>query len=223
MRAGGVSRGPFAGLNLDDRQDDAHDVAENRRRLAAAFGRSPEQIARLDQVHGTEVRRARRGVQEGDALVSDDPSLLLAIGTADCYPLLIADAEAGVVGAAHAGWRGTVGDIARHTVNEMVKLGARPERMWAAIGVGISQAQYTVGSEVAAAFEAADLEDCLDGPRLDLRRANLTLLTRTGLRPEHISTFSACSTEPAFYSYRRDNGRTGRMWAVVSAPLEAGQ
>ncbi|WP_425145646.1 polyphenol oxidase family protein [Deinococcus sp.] len=223
LRAGGVSAGVYAGLNLDDRplnghQDDPLAVAENRARLTAALGFGPQQLSRLDQVHGLDVVRARAGVQTADAQVTDQPGLLLAIGTADCYPLLLEDPDAGVLGAAHAGWRGTLGDIAGRSVRAMTALGARPERIRAAVGPGICAAQYQVGPEVAARFEEADLgEFVTPGLQLDLCAANLHLLTRAGLRPEHLWASGRCSTEPDFYSYRRDGGVTGRMWAVIGA------
>ena len=126
-RAGGVSVGAYAGLNLDDREDDPQAVAENRLRLAAALGFAPARVARLHQVHGSDVREARPSVQEGDALVSREPGLLLAIGTADCYPILLADEAAGVVGAAHAGWRGTLERVAVERIVLMIS--HRPEAL----------------------------------------------------------------------------------------------
>ena len=232
-RSGGVSVGPFAGLNLDDRQDDVQAVAENRRRLVAELGFGPEQVSLLTQVHGTEVVQARTGEQQtADAQVTDRPGMLLAIATADCYPVLLEDPLAGVVGAAHAGWRGTVGDVVGQTVQAMCRLGARPERIRAAVGPGISAARYPVGPEVAGAFRQAGLEQFLsvlpvgsdtpdpqhDAQCLDLCAANLFLLERAGLEPAHLWASGRCSTEADFYSYRRDAGITGRMWAVIGYP-----
>src|SRR6476660_9567706 len=116
-RAGGVSTGDFRGLNLDDRQDDPQAVARNRALLTGSLGFEAANVARLTQVHGTAVVSVTEsGVWEGDALVTATPGVLLAIGTADCYPLLLQDAEAGVIGAAHAGGKGTLGRIAEKTV-----------------------------------------------------------------------------------------------------------
>ncbi len=226
-RRGGVSVGPYAGLNLDDREDDPAAVAENRRRAAAALAYRPHEIARLDQVHGVDVVAARAGVQTGDALVTADPHLLLAIGTADCFPILLADEEAGVIGAAHAGWRGTVGRIAARTLDAMEALGAQRKRTRAAIGVGIRAEQYPVGEEVAQAFRAAGLGGHLTGadsaaaPHLDLGAANRQILLEAGLLPEHIWQAPGCSTDEHFYSYRRDHGVTGRMWALIGLRSEA--
>ncbi|GMA14757.1 peptidoglycan editing factor PgeF [Deinococcus metallilatus] len=221
-RAGGVSAGAYAGLNLDDREDDPQAVTENRRRVAAALGFEAARIARLNQLHGTDVREARPGVQEGDALVTTEPGLLLAIGTADCYPVLLADLEAGVVGAAHAGWRGTLGRIAARTVEAMVERGASPAHIRAAVGPGICGERYPVGPDVARSFREAGLGAFVlereEGPHLDLAGANRAVLLAAGLRPEHLWVSGRCSTEPDFYSYRRDAGQTGRMWAVVGLP-----
>ena len=227
-RAGGVSRGAYAGLNLDDRQDDPLDVARNRALLVNRLGFEPQQVSRLEQVHGTDVVQARPGaVQTADAQVTDQAGVLLAIGTADCYPVLLEDPEAGVsrvgvLGAAHAGWRGTVGDIVGRTVQAMVKLGARPQWIRAAVGPGICAERYEVGPEVVAAVQQAGLGQFLNGRQLDLCAANLYLLERAGLLNEHLWASGRCSTEPEFYSYRRDAGVTGRMWAVIGCPEIAG-
>lgn len=226
-RHGGVSGGVFAGLNLDDRADEAAAVAENRARLAAALGFGARSYARLDQVHGTEVVTVdRAGVWTGDALVTRMPGLLLAVGTADCYPLLLADEQAGVIGAAHAGWKGTLGRIGERTVEAMVALGADPERIRAAVGPGICAARYEVGGEVAAAFAGAGLGDFVkpgepegQGTHLDLAGANERILLDAGVREVWVS--GRCSTEADFYSYRRDQGQTGRMWAVIGLPERA--
>ena len=225
-RAGGVSVGAYAGLNLDDRQDDPAAVSENRRRLTAELGFLPEQVARLEQVHGADVVQASPGqMQRADAQVTHQPGVLLAVATADCYPVLLEDPEAGVLesgvlGAAHAGWRGTVADIVGRTVRAMAGLGARPERVRAAVGPGICAAQYPVGSEVVSAFEEAGLGQFVQGGHLDLCAANLYLLLRAGLLPEHLWASGRCSTETQFYSHRRDAGTTGRMWAVIGTPLQ---
>ncbi|CAM3737775.1 peptidoglycan editing factor PgeF [Deinococcus frigens] len=224
-RAGGVSVGQYRGLNLDDREDDTRTVAENRRRLAAALNSGSAQFARLHQVHGTAVIVVDGpGVWTGDALVSATPGVLLAIGTADCYPLLLEDAAAGVIGAAHAGWKGTLGRIAEKTVGAMCELGALPDRIRAAVGPGICGARYGVGAEVAAKFADAGLGDFVQHrggqPHLDLAGANRAVLLAAGLPQDSIWLSGRCSTETDFYSYRRDSGKTGRMWAVIG--LRAG-
>ncbi|GEM45725.1 peptidoglycan editing factor PgeF [Deinococcus cellulosilyticus] len=216
-RKGGVSLPPFDSLNFDDRQDDPAQVEENRRLGLAALGFRPEQVARLNQVHSCDVVQAHPGVQTGDALVSRDQGVVLAIGTADCYPILFHDPVNGVIGAAHAGWRGTVGRIAQRTLRAMQDLGAELKHTRAAIGPGISVSQYQVGKDVADQFMREGFPaQCLQRDHhLDLLAANVFVLEEAGLQPEQIWTAGRCSTEPEFFSYRRDAGVTGRMWAVI--------
>lgn len=227
-RAGGVSAGAYAGLNLDDREDDVALVEVNRERLASAFGLDARRFARLNQVHGTDVIPVTApGVWTGDALVTRTPEVLLAIGTADCYPVLLHDAQAGVIGAAHAGWKGTLGRVAEKTVQEMVKLGAKPASIQAAVGPGICGQQYEVGEGVAQAFREAGLGefvlDMAGKVHLDLAGANCAVLRAVGVPDAQIWSSGRCSTEADFYSYRRDHGKTGRMWAVIKLPVPGGQ
>ena len=129
---------------------------------------------------------------------------------------------AGVVGAAHAGWRGTVGRVAARTVEAMVERGADPANIRAAVGPGICGECYPVGEDVARQFAEAGLGDFVQErqgqPHLDLAGANRAVLLSAGVRPEHLWVSGRCSTEEDFYSYRRDAGRTGRMWAVIGLP-----
>lgn len=207
--------GGYAGMNFDPRGEGPARPARVRETALAALGFDAAQVCALDQVHGDAVLQARPGVQRGDALVTAEPGLLLSVMTADCYPILLEDAAAGVLGAAHAGWRGTVTRIAEKTVERMVALGADPGRIRAAVGPGICAARYPVGGEVARAFREAGLGAHLSGERLDLAGANVQVLREAGLSPERIWCSGRCSTEDDFYSYRRDGGVTGRMWAVI--------
>lgn len=215
-RHGGVSEAPFDSLNFGGFEDDPEHVEENRRRGLRALGVEPGSVAWLRQVHGTAVCEARPGVQEGDALVTTRPGLALAVATADCYPLLFEDAEAAVVAAAHAGWRGTLDRIAAATVDAMVARGARRETIRAAVGPGICGERYEVGLELIAAFRDAGFpERCFLGKNLDLAAANRFVLRESGLPEAAIWTAGRCSTEPDFFSHRRDRGLTGRMWSVI--------
>ena len=223
-RAGGVSVGAYAGLNLDDREDDPAAVQANRAALAGALGFPADAFARLTQVHGTDVVTVQEsGHWTGDALVTATPGVLLAIGTADCYPLLLEDPAAGVVGAAHAGWKGAVGRIGAATVAAMTRLGARPERIRAAVGPGICGERYEVGADVARQFREAGLGafvlDVQGRVHLDLAGANRAALLESGIPEANLWVSGRCSTEEDFYSYRRDAGRTGRMWAVIGLPV----
>jgi YfiH family protein len=157
-REGGVSTGPFATLNVSDNLgDDLTHVANNRAQATLAIGFSPEALVVQRQVHSSAVTvvtqpPSHAPPREADAIVTDVPGLVLGILTADCAPILFADPEAGVVGAAHAGWKGAASGIAEATVLAMVALGADPSRIHAAIGPTISGANYEVGPDFAAAL-----------------------------------------------------------------------
>ena len=162
-RRGGVSTGAVAGLNVGlGAGDDPAAVAENRRRAAAAVLPGAA-LATVYQVHSPDCVTAAVPWSDAerphaDALVTDRPGIVLGILTADCAPVLFADREAGVVGAAHAGWKGAIGGVIDSTVAAMEALGARPHRISAAIGPCIAQASYEVDDAFAARFtvQAAD-------------------------------------------------------------------
>lgn len=159
--AGGVSTGEVAGLQLGyGAEDDPAAVAENRRRAIAAV-LPGAQLAMPYQIHSADVAIVS-GPVEGDArprvdaLVTNKPGLLVGVVTADCGPILLADAAAGVVAAAHAGWRGAKNGVLRNTVETMVSLGADRSRIVAAIGPTIAQASYEVDEGFRDAFLAGD-------------------------------------------------------------------
>ena len=163
-RRGGVSRGPWAALNCAlSGQDRPEHVAENRARVAAALGLPPPALLGLTQVHGAAVVRvtapwpAGQGVR-ADGMVTDRPGLALGIITADCAPVLLADPQAGVIGAAHAGWRGAVAGVIEATLAAMAALGAEAARVAAAVGPCIGQASYEVGPDLRAAVLEAGAE-----------------------------------------------------------------
>jgi YfiH family protein len=164
-RQGGVSEGPYASLNCSlSGQDSRAAVLENRARAARAVGAEPEALLGLTQVHGAAVVRATQPWHAGagpaaDAMVTNVPGLALGIVTADCAPVLFADAAAGVVGAAHAGWRGALAGVLEATLAEMVALGARAGRVAAAVGPCIGQPSYEVAADLRDAVLARDPAD----------------------------------------------------------------
>ncbi|WP_456481224.1 peptidoglycan editing factor PgeF [Oceanithermus sp.] len=228
-RAGGVSTGPYAALNLSTATgDDPEAVAENRRRVLAAFGGVP--LARLSQLHGAEVHVAQGpGVWEGDGLVSAEPGLVLAVGVADCYPLLLEDPVAGAVAALHAGWRGVLGNILAVGVERLAGLGADPARLRLAVGPGIAGPSYQVSAELAERFARAGYGDAvLPDPepgraRLDLPTAIRQQAIALGIGLERIA-FSGRDTyrDPTLFSYRRDGAASGRMWGLIQVPRRPG-
>jgi hypothetical protein len=175
-RAGGVSAGPYESLNLGlSVGDDPAAVADNRRRLAAAIGADLGGFVFTRQVHGAGVRVVTaadagtgalaldESVPEGDVLVTADPSVVLAILTADCVPIVLLDSAAGVLACVHAGWRGTVARACAAAVDAMTGLGAVPARVIAGIGPAIAADRYQVGAEVAGAARDAFGPDAVGG------------------------------------------------------------
>lgn len=160
-RAGGVSTGLYEGLNTGvGSKDDPVAVAENRRRVAAHLGGTPDDLASCYQVHSAVARVAEAGWKgerpEGDAAASAIPGVICAVLTADCAPVLLVDPEGGVVGAAHAGWKGALGGIVHSTVAAMQALGADPRRMVAVVGPCIAQDSYEVDAAFQERFEHHD-------------------------------------------------------------------
>ena len=161
-RRGGVSGGPYASLNGGTGSDDlpAH-VAENRSRMAGALGVAPERFLTVYQIHSptvvvAETPWAGDARPCADAIVTRVKGLAIAVSTADCGPVLFADDAAGVIGAAHAGWRGALAGVTDATVEAMERLGAQRARIVAALGPMIRQPSYEVGPDLIGAFAAAD-------------------------------------------------------------------
>lgn len=216
-RIGGVSKGAFTSLNLGGSDDDPNNIQQNRELALDQLGLDPSKLCNLKQVHGTEVVVASVGQHQGDALVSNSKGLVLAISIADCYPLLFHDPVNNVIGAAHAGWRGTVGKIAEKTLLKMLDLGANKEHIQVAIGQGISKQKFEVGKEVIEQFQQAGFpEELLTENTIDLVACNEFVLTENSLKPSQIWKMNRCTFEDDFFSYRRDKGITGRMWGVIS-------
>jgi purine-nucleoside/S-methyl-5'-thioadenosine phosphorylase / adenosine deaminase len=222
-RAGGVSTGPYESLNLSLSVGDAPEaVLENRRRTAAAIGARLDDFVFSRQVHGAGVRivgAAERGtgtlahdesVPEGDVLVTADPSVVLAILTADCVPIVLHDPRARVLACVHAGWRGTMARACAAAVTAMASLGAAPERVVAGIGPAIGADRYQVGEDVYEAVTAAfaDRSGLVVRPDgtgrwlLDLPAANRLVLRDAGLADGHIHTTQYVTGDGLFFSDR---------------------
>ena len=163
-RSGGVSTGIHAGLNVGLGSDDAPTaIAENRARAVAAVAPGA-QLVTLHQVHSADAVIVTTAFADdarprADALVTDRPGLLLGILTADCVPVLFADPDAGVVGAAHAGWKGAIGGVTDSTIVAMERLGAARGRIVAAIGPCIARPSYEVDNGFRRTFETADADN----------------------------------------------------------------
>lgn len=231
-RKGGVSSGLYDSLNVGEGSGDSPDaVATNRERVRAALSArallSCYQIHSADVVHVTQPWTAR---PEADAMVTTEPGLALCILTADCTPVLFADPDAGVIGAAHAGWKGAIGGVLDSTVSAMTDLGAMPGRIRAAIGPTIQQASYEVGPEFRDTFltespesEALFIPGTADRFHFDLPGYCRQRLDRLGLHSVHDSGLDTCALEQDYFSNRRRNHRGepdyGRNASVIMLHL----
>jgi YfiH family protein len=218
-----VSTGERASLDLGPAGDPSADVQENRARVARAAGLDPARLVTADQVHGVRVVRGRVGeVAEADCLWTDVPGTWVGIRTADCVPLLLADVRGTRVAAVHSGWRGTEARIAAAAVSALAAEGTAPDRLRAAIGPCIGCCCYEVGEDLAERFRRAFghsvIEEGPGRPHLDLRQAVRLTLQAAGVPPEAIEDVPGCTSceVAAFFSHRRDRGRTGRHLAFVA-------
>ena len=213
-RKGGASSGIFAGLNCGTGSSDQADiVAINRARVAEAMGLGVEALVSVHQVHSPDVVRVTGPLAEkprADALVTATPGLALAVLTADCQPVLFADAKAGVIGAAHAGWKGARDGVMEATVGAMETLGARRDRISAVIGPCISQTAYEVGQEFFESFtddapEARRFFINGNGDRylFDLPSYGLWRLREAGVGQAEWTRHCTYRDPARFYSYRR--------------------
>ena len=216
-RHGGISPAPFDSLNLGGSQDLPGNILQNRRLAFKALDLPFLNLCYLKQVHGNHVALAQPGAQEGDALVTNQKDLVLAISIADCYPILFYDEVNQVIAGAHAGWRGTQAKIAGTTVDAMLKLGAKAEHIKVAIGQGICQDNFEVGPEVIEQFKKAGFPGtCFRENKIDLIKCNIFTLRKNDIPEKNIWSMNRCTFENDFFSYRRDKGATGRMWAVIA-------
>lgn len=230
-RRGGVSTGVVAGLNVGlGSADDPQAVAENRRRAVDAVlpGAALATVYQIHSAHAVTVVAAAADAARphADALVTDRPGLLIGILTADCAPVLLADRAAGVVGAAHAGWRGAVGGVTDAAIAAMEALGARRDRIAAAVGPCIARASYEVDDAFARRFGDVDpanerfFADGRDGHhQFDLEAYVVHRLAAAGLARIEALGLDTYADADRFYSYRRTTHRGepdyGRQIALV--------
>ena len=221
-RAGGVSKPPFDTFNLGDHVgDEPEAVTANRKRLAAAIGLDDDHVIWMNQVHGDRVERVDgprdTAVPDTDALLTTTPRLALAVVTADCVPVLMADARAGVVAAAHAGRVGAQRGIVARALEAMLAAGAQLDDVSVLLGPAVSGANYEVPEEMAAEVEAA-----LPGSRTTSRRGTPAVDLRIGivhqlntLGVKAIDVDPRCTVDdPSLFSHRRDSP-TGRLASVI--------
>ena len=215
-RDGGVSTGPYTSLNCSlSSADDRDAVLENRGRAALAIGARPAMLAGLTQVHGieavtvTDVWRAGEGPR-ADAMVTNRRGVALGIVTADCAPVLFADPGAGVIGAAHAGWRGALAGVSESTIAAMIGLGARADRIAAAVGPCIGPGSYEVAADLRDPVVARAPEDArffAPGRRPEHWLFDLPGYCAARLRAAGVTALSVAgdtmTDEARFFSHRR--------------------
>jgi YfiH family protein len=218
-RVGGVSTGIYHGLNIGTgSSDDQNLVRENRRRVAAWMGVPAEALITAHQIHSPDaivVRAPFPGERpKADAVVTDRPGIAVGASTADCGPVLFADARARVVGAAHAGWKGALTGVLESTIATMESLGAKRENIVAVLGPSISQKNYEVGPEFVARFVDADAGNAryfapsgkAGHALFDLNLYTVDRLSRAGVIAAQLGRCTYAE-EDLFYSYRRTTHR----------------
>ena len=221
-RSGGVSTGPYASFNLGGHVgDDPAAVAANRARLAGAAGLAVDHVLWMEQIHGVTVTAVdaprTEPVEACDGLVTATPGIAVAVLTADCVPVLLADAQAGVVAAVHAGRVGAAAGVLPRAVERFVRLGGDPARADALLGPAVCGACYEVPADMQAAVGSR-----LPGSAVRTRRGTPGLDLRAGLARQLVGlgvgkvvTDPRCTSEdPELYSHRRD-GTTGRQAALA--------
>jgi YfiH family protein len=229
-RKGGASSGIFSGLNCGPGSSDLSEVVViNRNRVADAMGVAPDHLISIHQVHSADVVHVTAPMADrprADAMVTRTPGLALGVLTADCQPVLLADATGGVIGAAHAGWRGTKDGVLEATVEAMVALGAQRDRIHAVIGPTISQAAYEVGPEFFDAFTDDDRSYARffaqgPGDRLlfDLPAFGLSRLRAAGVGHAEWTRHCTYRDSERFFSFRRTThageADYGRLISVI--------
>ncbi|MET2830681.1 peptidoglycan editing factor PgeF [Mesorhizobium shangrilense] len=235
-RVGGVSSGIYQGLNIGaGSNDDRALVAENRRRVAAWMGVPADYLLTAHQVHSPDVVIVREPFAgerpKADAIVTDRPGIAVGASTADCGPVLFADAQAHIIGAAHAGWKGAFTGVLENTIHAMEGLGARRERIVAVLGPSIGPENYEVGPEFVARFVEADAANIRyftpsakpGHAMFDLNLYTLDRLSKAGVTAQGLGRCTYAE-EDLFYSYRRTTHRNepdyGRQISAIVLETE---
>jgi YfiH family protein len=229
-RVGGASSGVFDGLNCGYGSSDQQDIVKmNRNRVAKAMNIAPDALMGVHQIHSADVVTVKKPSPDrarADGMVTNVPGIALSILTADCQPVLFADATAGVIGAAHAGWKGAIDGVLENTVTAMERLGAVRTSIKAVIGPCISQKAYEVGPEFAERFIDENADNARffvngkgDRYQFDLPGFGLAKLRDTGIAQAEWTRHCTYSDPDRFFSYRRSvhnkDADYGRLIAAI--------
>ena len=231
-RSGGISLASEQALNLGDVPWDLPaNVEENRRRFLSALGLLPARLATVAQCHSAEFHIIDCPAHQwnprtrGDALVTAEQGIALAVQVADCFPVLVADPQKGIIAAVHAGWRGSLARILRRILEGMGQLGADPADVLVAVGPGIRPCCFEVGLEVASAFDAEFPGEHLSHPHperqdkylLDLPMALNVQLSEAGVTPQNRWDLGLCTrcNPNEFFSHRAEGSHAGRMMGII--------
>jgi YfiH family protein len=233
-RRGGMSVGECAGLNVGYGSNDDREAIAGNRGLAIAALLADAELATVHQIHSAEVVVAQAPWPQdqrprADAMITDKPNLLLGILTADCAPVLFADHQAVVIGAAHAGWRGALAGVSDATIEAMERLGARRERIHAAVGPCIAQASYEVDEAFRARFLEANSDNArffvrgpAGKPHFDLEAYVVHRLIAAGVGEVEELNLDTYANTDRFFSYRRATHRGqadyGRQLSAIAIP-----
>ncbi|MBI4745066.1 MAG: peptidoglycan editing factor PgeF [Deltaproteobacteria bacterium] len=227
-RTGGVSPCHLSSLNLGRREEDSVEkLAENKRRVAAAFGVDEEKIFTVSQVHSDRIvvlNSVDAGVEEiksqaADGIITDIKGIAIGILTADCVPVLLFDRKRKVVAAVHAGWKGTASKISAKAVEIMMeRFESRPQDIVTAIGPAIGPCCYEVGEEVVSAVGHREGVAVQHGNKwhVDLPKANLLQLQESGVTDIDLSNICTSCRTDLFFSHRKEMGKTGRQLSFIS-------
>jgi hypothetical protein len=221
-RSDGVSPAPYDSLNTALHVgDDPTCVAKNRELIKKHFAVKDNNLVIINQVHGTKVLQIEDAlppeITEADALITRRTGITIAIQTADCVPILLFEPERKIIGALHAGWRGTLDNIAGKTIEAMVATcGATPSKIRAAIGPAIGSCCYEVSEDVIEQFSEQP-EHVRKNRQLDLPEINKIQLQEAGLASSNIDSLNICTSceRDRFFSYRADGGNTGRQLSLI--------
>ena len=230
----GISRPPYNSLNLGTTTlDQQHNVEGNRSLLTRAFGIAQEALVTVRQTHGSDILVISEPNEdyshflsvESDAIITNQPGVMIGVCVADCVPILLLDPEKRVIAAVHAGWQGTAaGLVAKAVAGMKYQFDCQPAALQAAIGPCISPCCYEVDAPVRQAFiqNGIQWDDCAekcgeDKWRLDLAAANRELLIAAGVPSSAIQVSGLCVScqREQFFSYRRDSGETGRQMGFI--------